>query len=402
MEDCIVAIGYLFDSRQLIAGPEIEKYEKLFSEKIGVRYGYSFSSGRVGFYGLLKILGIGHGDEVLLQVPTHVVVANAIRYTGAKPIYVDCRLDSYNMDFQDAARKISPNTKAVVLQHTFGIPADIDAARDLAERYNLAVIEDCVHSLGATYNGRSVGSFGKAAFFSTEETKIISTTMGGMVVTDDTELAGKLKIFQDGCPPPSSGLTKKYLLKLVLYHILTEPHLHRFARELYELCGNRQPLPTPTTRDELRGLRPAIYEQRLSNAQAALGIRQLMRLEENLSHRRRIAAVYHDRLKGKVKNVFETQANCSPSYVRYPLPVGDRDTVVEKLKPYVVVGTWFTSVLEEAISPECGDYVMGSCPRAEMLSRKLINLPTHGRVRIADAENIVSMLLPVIINGSPC
>ncbi len=389
---------YLFDSRQSIVGPEIEKYEKMFSERIGVRYGCSFSTGRVGFYGLLKVLGIGHGDEVLLQVPTHVVVANAIRYTGAKPIYVDCDLDTYNMNFRDAARKISPRTKAVVLQHTFGIPADIDAARDMAERYNLAFIEDCVHSLGSTYHGRTVGGFGKASFFSTEETKIISTTMGGMVVTDDAELAGKIKRFQDSCPPPSSAITKKYLLKLILYHILTEPHVHRYSRELYELCGNRQPLPTPTTADEIHGLRPPLYEQRLSNAQAALGIRQLMRLEENLSHRRQIAEVYRDRLKGKVKNVFEMQENCSPAYVRYPLQVDDRELVVEILKRSVVVGTWFNSVLEEAISPECGDYIKGSCPRAETLCGNLINLPTHPRVSIGDAENIVSILLSARIN----
>ncbi len=398
LEDCFIAMRYLLDSRQLIFGPEIEKYEKMFAEIIGVGHGCSFSSGRVGLYGLLRILGIGKGDEVLLQAPTHIVVANAIRYVGARPVYVDCHLDTYNIDLEDAERKITPYTKTIILQHTFGIPADINAALDLAGRNRLVVIEDCVHSLGAIYNGKKVGSFGKAAFFSTEETKIISTTMGGMVVTDDSKLAEKIKAFQQSCPPPSSSLTRRYILKLVLYHLLTKPYLHRITREIYDLIGKRQPLPTPTTGEEILGLRPRIYEQRLSNAQAAIGIRQLMRLEQNLSHRRRITEIYHDGLKDRVNNVFEVQANCIPSYVRYPLLVSNRQTIVEKMKAYLVVGTWFTSVLEEAVSPKCGDYPMGSCPRAEILSKNLINLPTHMRVRIQDAEIIVTKLLSAITN----
>src|SRR5207248_6324325 len=109
---------------------------------------------------------------------------NAIRYTGAKPVYVDCQLNTYNMDLKEAEQRITSRTRALVLQHTFGIPVDLDAALDLTRRYKLDLIEDCVHALGATYDGRQVGSFGRAAFFSTEETKTISTTMGGMAVTD--------------------------------------------------------------------------------------------------------------------------------------------------------------------------------------------------------------------------
>ena len=393
--DCSIAMKYLLDSHHMISGPEVEKYEKMFAGIIGVEHGYSFSSARVGFYGLLKILGIGNGDEVLLQVPTHIVVANAIRYSGAKPIFVDCLFDTFNMDIKDAERKITRSTKAIVLQHTFGIPADIDAALELAGRYKLIVIEDCVHSLGAIYKRRKVGSFGIAAFFSTEETKMISTTMGGMVVTDDSQLAEKIKAFQQSCPLPSPNLTRKFLIKLALYYLLTEPYVHRYTREIYDLLGRRQPLPTPTTKEERLGLRPEIYERRLSNAQAAIGINQLMRLEENLSHRRRIAEIYHDGLKGKINNVFKVQDYCIPSFVRYPLLVSSRQTVVEKMNSYLVVGTWFTSVLEEAVSPECGDYLMGSCPQAEILSKNLINLPTHMRVKVEDAGKIVKRLLSI-------
>ncbi len=120
---------------------------------------------------------------MLLQVPTHIVVSNAIRRTGAHPVYVDCRAGDWNLDLEDVERRVTPRTRALVLQHTFGIPADPDAAVRFAERHGLALIEDGVHALGATWHGQPVGSFGRAAFFSTEETKMISTTMGGMVVT---------------------------------------------------------------------------------------------------------------------------------------------------------------------------------------------------------------------------
>ena len=157
-QDCVVALRYLLDPRQLVQGPDIAEYESAFARRIGARYAYSFCHGRVGLYGLLRGLDIGPGDEVLLQVPTHIVVANAVRFTGAKPVYVDCCLDTYNMDLEQAEQRITPRTKALVLQHTFGIPVDLDAALDLTRRKGLNLIEDCVHGLGATYAGRPIGS----------------------------------------------------------------------------------------------------------------------------------------------------------------------------------------------------------------------------------------------------
>src|SRR5438128_2335918 len=126
--DCLVALRYLADPFRLVEGSAIVEYEQAFAQHIGVRYAYSFCHGRVGFYGLLRGLGIGPGDEVLLQVPTNIVVANAIRFTGARPVYVDCRLDTYNMDLEQARQRTTPRTKALLLQHTFGLPADIDLA----------------------------------------------------------------------------------------------------------------------------------------------------------------------------------------------------------------------------------------------------------------------------------
>src|SRR5437588_1050770 len=317
LEDCLVALRYLANPRQLVQGSAIAEYEQTFARQIGVRYAYSFSHGRVGLYALLRGLGIGPGDEVLLQVPTHIVVANAIRYTGARVVYVDCMLENYNMDLALAEQRITPRTKALVLQHTFGIPVDLDTALDLTRRHGIALIEDCVHALGSTYDRRQIGSFGRAAFFSSEETKTISTTMGGMVVTDDPELAAHVQEFQANCAWPSTWQAARYVLKLLLYHLLTQPHLHRYTRAIYEFFGKRNPLPQPTTDEEIHGERPSDYEQRLSNAQAALGLRQLRRLEANLAHRRAIAQAYCERLSREGFAVPCPPPKAGPAYVRY-------------------------------------------------------------------------------------
>jgi perosamine synthetase len=393
LDDCLVALGYLTHPRQLVNGDAIAEFERAFAQKIGVRYAYSFCHGRVGLYGLLCGLGIRPGDEILLQVPTHIVVANAIRYTGARPVYVDCQLENYNIDLEQAEQRITPRTKALVLQHTFGIPVDLDAALDLTHRYGITLIEDCVHALGATYDGRQVGSFGHAAFFSSEETKTISTTMGGMVVTDGPELAARLQEFQQGCPRPPAWQTFRYILKLVLYHGMTEPHVHQYMRAIYEFFGKRNPLPQPTTDEEIYGKHPAAYEQRFSNAQAALGLRQLQRLESNVAHRRAMGAAYRKWLSARGFRVPALPAKADPAYVRYPVWVEDTALTVRIAQRRATLGTWFSSVLEEAASPACGDYEMGSCPRAEEAARHLVNLPTNPRVSEQDVEAIVSALI---------
>jgi len=390
--DIVHAAGLMFNPFRLLRGPAIRRYEATFARRIGVRYAYSFSAGRVGFYALLRGLDVGSGDEVLVQVPTHIVVPNAIRYTGAQPVFADCRLQDYNMDLDLAKQKISSRTKALVLQHTFGIPADLDKALAIAREHGITVIEDCVHALGSRYNGRPVGSFGQAAFFSTEETKTITSTMGGMVVTDDRQLAERIEAFQASCAWPSAWLTARYLFKLILYHVLTEPHLHVYTRALYELLGRRQPIPGATSAEEQRGARPRGYTKRLANAQAAVALRQLLRLDSNIADRRRAAAAYAKQLAPYGFRRPQMVKGAEPVFVRYPVCVENRAAAQRLIAPHAVVGLWFTSVLEEAVNPVLAGYTAGSCPIAERVAKELINLPTHSRVRRKDIEHIARAL----------
>jgi dTDP-4-amino-4,6-dideoxygalactose transaminase len=397
-EDFLYTLPRLAFPINLINGNALEKYEMKFASVTGSRYAVAFSAGRVGLYGLLLSYGIGKGDEVMLHVPSHIVVPNAIRYTGASPVYVDCNLNDYNIDIKKAEEKITPRTRALILQHTFGIPADIEAVLAFAKTHNLIVIEDCVHALGGMYKGKKLGSFGNASFFSTEETKMISTTMGGIIVTDDEETAAKMKKFRDECEPPGFILTYKYLLKFSLYYLLLNPGIHKYTRAVYEFFGNRLPLPRPTSYEELIGDRPAKYLVRFSNVLAELGLRQLRRLTYNLRHRRKIASLYLSLLRSKELKRVRVPYGSDPSWVRYPVWVTNREEANRRFRKHGVLGMWFSSVLEEAVDPAHAEYKTGSCPNAERAAAHLINLPCHPRVTETDASHLISIIEDLVPN----
>jgi dTDP-4-amino-4,6-dideoxygalactose transaminase len=390
--DAARALALAARPRRLIDGPAIERYEAELARRVGADFAVSFGAGRIALFGMLRHLGVGAGDEVIVPLPTHIVVTNAVKYLGATPVYADCRLTDYNVDPERAAALIGPRTKAMLVQHTFGIPGDMEALLALAREHDIPLIEDCVHALGATWRGRPVGGIGTAGFFSTEETKIISTTMGGAGVTSDPQLAEGLRAFQRECPAPGRSLTARRLAKLALYYFLTEPHVHTAARPAYELFGEYQPLPVPTSDEELAGERPEHYEERLAAGQAEIALRQLARLDENLAHRRRVAAEYAARLAplGFVAPVVAEDAE--PAWVRYPVRVADREAAIEALRRHTVPGTWFTSVQEEAIRPTLNGYGAGTCPTAERAARELVNLPTHPRVGAKDVAAIVEAM----------
>ena len=371
-------------------------YEHEFAKKIGVRYAYSFNSGRVALYALLKVLMIGDEDEVILQVPTHIVVANAIKYLGAIPVYVDCCLDTYNINLELLEKKITKNTKALILQHTFGIPVNLDTALAIANKHGLIVIEDCVHSLGATYEGKQVGSFGLGAIFSTEETKTITTTMGGIAVTNDLKIAEGLEKFQLSCPWPTEEQVIRYLIRFIAYHILTYPYLHYYSRKIYEMLRHPSQAsfaPNTATEEEQQGRKPPTYEQRLSNAQSILALRQLNRLDENISHRRLIASLYNDKLIQYGFAVPKPSTKSQPAYVRYPVWVNQPSLTFKYSSNIVQLGEWFDSILLESKSPEYGNYQEGTCTCAEEAIKHLINLPTHSRVKVKDIDDIINSIV---------
>src|SRR3989344_1672719 len=175
------------------AGKYIKEFEDRFSQFCGVKYGVSCSSGTAAIHLALEALGIGKGDEVIIPTFTMIATANAVIYAGAKPVLVDSELETWNMDVNKIEEKITKKTKAIMPVHTYGHPVDMDPIIKLAKDYNLKVIEDAAEAHGAEYKGKKVGGLSDASCFSFYSNKIITTGEGGMVLTNNDEVAEKAR-----------------------------------------------------------------------------------------------------------------------------------------------------------------------------------------------------------------
>ncbi|MCS7232131.1 MAG: DegT/DnrJ/EryC1/StrS aminotransferase family protein, partial [Elusimicrobiota bacterium] len=159
----------------------ITEFEKKFAEYLGVKYALTVSNGTVGLHLALVSLGVGEGDEVIVPDLTFVATANAVTYTGAKPIFADIDPETWCIDPEDMRKKITKRTKAIIPVHLYGHPADMDTINSIAMEYGLYVIEDAAEAHGAEYNGKKVGSLGTCGVFSFYGNKIITTGEGGMI-----------------------------------------------------------------------------------------------------------------------------------------------------------------------------------------------------------------------------
>jgi dTDP-4-amino-4,6-dideoxygalactose transaminase len=191
------AVLAAMDSRQWILGPQCRAFEAEFASYIGVRHAVLTSSGTAALWMGFRALGLKAGDEVLVPSHTAFPTAEAVCFAEATPVFVD--VDAYHgMDVEDAAAKVTPRTVGIVPVHIYGQPADVPGVRDLAARFGLPVIEDCCQAHGAAWDGRKVGSFGRAAAFSFYPSKNL-TVMGdgGVLVTDDDEIAARARRLRD-------------------------------------------------------------------------------------------------------------------------------------------------------------------------------------------------------------
>lgn len=174
-------------------GKYIAQFERGFASYCGVKYGISTNNGTTALHVAIAALGIGYGDEVLVQTLTNMATVFAVCYTGAKPVAIDIENDTWNIDPRLLESKITTKTKAIIVVHIFGHPVDMDPVLEIARKHKLFVVEDCAQAHGAEYKGRRVGSFGDLACFSFYANKIITTGEGGMVVTDSKDLADKVR-----------------------------------------------------------------------------------------------------------------------------------------------------------------------------------------------------------------
>lgn len=388
--DCVEAMRSLLGFAAVSDGPEIAAYEKAFAAACGARHAFSLAAGRMALYRILEALDIGPGDEVILPAFTCVVVPNAIIYRGATPVYIDIERDSFNIDPRLIEAKLGPRTKAIIAQHTFGLVCDIDPIIKIARPRRIAVIEDAAHALGAEIDGRRVGNLADAAYFSTDHSKVISTSTGGMITTSDPKLAARLATLQQATPFLSKSRIRAILTTFILEWLLTDPRIYFLGRWAIRVLGRLR--LRSYFNDELRLERPADtpYPAKLSRSQARIGLRQLTKLQDNLAWRRRCARLYRG-ARGKTAYT-PTEAHV---FLRDTFLVEDRQAWVALYRDLLDMGVWFTSVAHGRDSDlDKIGYQSGSCPVAEEAARHCVNLPTHPRVRRPEdlAERLRSAL----------
>jgi perosamine synthetase len=179
------------------AGRFVRDFEQAFADAVGCRYGVAACNGTTSLHLALATLGVGPGDEVIIPTFTMIATANAVRYTGATPVLVDSERETWNLDVTKLEALVTPRTRGICLIHTYGHPVEMDPLLDLAQRRGLWVLEDAAEAHGARYRNRAVGSLGQAASFSFYANKIITTGEGGMVTTNDAELARVARRLRD-------------------------------------------------------------------------------------------------------------------------------------------------------------------------------------------------------------
>jgi len=393
-DDIWLALKLKFQPWPWKKGKEIGELEGEFKKYLGVKYAISFNSGRSALMAILNSLDLKNNDEILLQAFTCNAAVNPIIWLGLKPVYVDCDEKTFNIDVEDLKRKITPKSKTVIVQHTFGLPADLNEISEICRENNLILIEDCAHSLGAEYSGKKVGTFGKAAFFSFSRDKVISSVYGGMAVTDDDELAKKIKEYQEKVGYPSYFWIKQQLLHPVLMNWLILPTYSILGKYFLILFQWLQILSKAVHWKEKRGKRPGYFPKRLPNVLAILALNQFKKLEKFNNYRKEIADFYYKELRDASFELPPNPSDREQTFLRFTIKNPKAHEIIKKAwQKNILIGDWYDSVIAPKDTKlDKMKYIAGSCPKAEKLAKETLNLPTHINISKKEAEIIVNFL----------
>jgi dTDP-4-amino-4,6-dideoxygalactose transaminase len=374
----------------------IERYEQEFANIFSAKRAFAFWKGRVALYAILKAMGIGGGDEVIAPGYTCVMTVNPIKYLGAKPIYVDIEPATYNIDINLLQDKIGPKTRAIIAQHTYGYPCDVDAIRQIADTNSIPVVEDCCLALGSEYKGQKVGTFGKAAYFSFQWNKPYTTGLGGMALTDDINLAGRIESLQarEMCSP-SWKEAVMLSVQLIVYRLFIYPRTTALAQALFRYLTKKGAVIGSSSMAEYEPVMPPDFFKGGCAAQARRGLRQIRKIEHNITHRRKMTEFYNQLLTERDWPVPQyDKSTMQPVMVRYPVRIAEKnDALAEAAGRGIELGSWFECPLHPIETPLAAyDYEPGMCPEAEKASNEVVNLPLHPRANEATAQRTVEFI----------
>ena len=331
-------------------GRFVGDFESAFANFVGVDHAISCCNGTCALHLALVGLGVGQGDEVIVPTLTYIASANAVTYCGAKPVFADVEPRSMNLDPALVESLITPRTKAIVAVHLYGHPADMDALAEVANRHGIPLVEDAAEAHGARYKGRSVGSLSRVAMFSLFGNKILTTGEGGVLTTNDAELAARLRLYRGQGMDPN-------------------------RRYWFPVVG---------------------YNYRMTNIQAAIGLAQLEMVDEHLAARQNVRRWYDERL-AELSDVLQVPAVlpwAHHSFWMYTVLLSQsascsRDELMARLEADGIE-TRPVFYPMHVMPPYRDD--SRRFPVADGLAALGVNLPTHGLLSENDVDFVVARL----------
>jgi len=354
----------------------------------------TYFRGRVAMYALLKALGVRRGDEIALQAFTCLAVPEGIMALGAKPLYVDIEPDGFNLSAQDLERKLTPKTRAIVVQHSFGIPADMQPLLTVAEAHGLPMIEDCCHTLVSGYGGNTVGTLGVGAFYSFEWGKPIVVGIGGSAVINEPSLRAKVVEAYSHYRQPVARNQFRLSVQYLAHALLYRPILYWPVRALYHRLramgaaeSNYNPINENTVAKDFSLRMAEPLQRRL--------VRKIARLDDVTTHARQVAEQYQKEINRSDVRHPSPPPGSQVVYARYPLRVQEKARLLTAAKKAnVELADWYATPVHPLESKDWRlvHYEPGSCPNVEQRCGEVVTLPTHPKVTDGDVARTIAFL----------
>ena len=366
-EKDIQSVIKILNGDYLTTGPTVNLFEKKIAEYANAQYAVSFANGTAALHGACYAAGITEGDEVITTPITFAASANCVLYQGGTVVFADINPDTYNIEAENIKNLINNKTKAIIPVHFTGQPIDIGAIAKIAAEYNLVVIEDGAHALGAEFKGKKIGGLSTMTMFSFHPVKHITTGEGGIITTNDKSIYEKLLLFR------SHGITRD------------KEKLRNGTESWYY---------------EMQDLG---YNYRMTDIQAALGISQLEKLNKFVVLRKHYAQMYNDGFENIQEVVTPYQReDCNSSWHLYILRIRldrlsvDRNKIFQALqKENIGVNVHYIPVYLHPYYQGLG-YKKGLCKEAEDFYRECITLPLFPAMTEADVEDVIQGVEKVI------